>query len=93
MQTTNFDFHLFENDRGWACVLPLTKRAWLWSLYCIDPDAKALAERFGSTALERAAYWFEPRDGMEVALSFIADGMTCARHERIRIARTSAEVL
>lgn len=93
METTNFDFHLFENDRGWACVLPLTKRAWHWSFCCIHPEAKELAETFGRTALERAAYWFDPRDGMEIALSFISDGLTCARHERIRLSGTSAEVL
>jgi hypothetical protein len=89
----SFDFHLFENDRGWACVLPLTKRAWLWAMYCIDPNAKELAERFGTTALERGAYWFDRRDGLEVALSFMADGMTCARHERIRLCGTQAEVM
>lgn len=81
--TQHLDFHLFENWRGWACVRPVTTRAKLWALAHLDAEALAWAEEFGQTDEERHAYWFDPRDGLDIAQAFIADGLTCANSHRI----------
>lgn len=72
------DFHLFENWRGWACVLPLTRRAHTWAMLYLEAEARAWAEEFGQTSEERRSYWFDPRDGLDVVRAFVADGLTCA---------------
>lgn len=71
------DFLVYHHARGWTAMRPLTDAARDWAARFIGEEAAAWA---ADTLWHDAApgeFWVHPRDAVDIAAAFVADGLTC----------------